>query len=634
MGNLQTKWAGTETQPSQSNSPPPSSLPNTRLAPLSSPPSHHHQTSSSSSLANGSGQQHPQPPLTPLSSHLSDRNQTPQEGALCGDLQGKLELKDEGGVGVESLDKVSIFGEKGANGEGVEVDDHRDIEGWESNSWEDDCVRARVRVSVNDGDGDGDGVGAEKRKKRSQYPKKPEAPDCVFYMKGTCKFGSNCKFNHSSDMKAKVAKQQSREREEPAERSGQTECKYYSTLPAAELNFLDLPIRPGEKDCPYYMQHGSCKFGGDCMYNHPDPTVEGFDPPSPARVNDTSSFVPMMLSPAQVSSQGSYWNAYQEPIYPSVVSMHPPTHIMNNPAINTNTSPHQQRMQVGVDEFAEIPEDSKSKSKRKKNKLASLPPSNLNDKSLPLGPAVGSSSALSSSLPLTHEAATLLPNQTKGSRSMRCEVCKINCNSKDVYEKHISGKKHLKNMEINANTMLANGGNNVGNIVRNSQDVYNKHIAGKKHVAQVALMSNNGIGPWNKAPKKIKVMQPVWCDTCKITCNNRDMYASHLVGKKHLNNLEKQSKPEANANAGKLLIGPQEKPNADKPKSNKAKDLDIEAKKLKVVEGGTAADSVRMCTLCNVVCNSETVFNAHLAGHKHASMVKEQTLESSGTTAS
>ncbi|MED6194346.1 hypothetical protein PIB30_027735 [Stylosanthes scabra] len=302
--------------------------------------------------------------------------------------------------------------------------------------------------------------------------------------------------------------------------------------------------------------------------------------------------------------------------------------------------------------------------------------------------AVGSASALSLTYDgtwlqqnFTHEATILLPAQTKGSKSMRCEVCKIDCNSKDVYEKHISGKKHKKNMQINANPMLANGGNNVGsevkkrklsnggapvdsakvctvcNIVCNSQDVYNKHIAGKKHAAQVALMSNNGIGPyiaafksqgigpWKKAPKKIKVMQPVWCETCKVTCNSRDMYASHLVGKKHLKNLEKQSKPKASANAGKLLTGPQEKPNADKvkseekpdsdkPKSKKAKDLDIEAKKLKVVEGGTAADSVRMCTLCNIVCNSETVFNAHLAGHKHASMVKKQTLESSGTTAS
>ena len=33
--------------------------------------------------------------------------------------------------------------------------------------------------------------------KKYQYPVRPEAEDCSFYLKtGTCKFGSNCKFNH------------------------------------------------------------------------------------------------------------------------------------------------------------------------------------------------------------------------------------------------------------------------------------------------------------------------------------------------------------------------------------------------------------------------------------------------------
>lgn len=34
-------------------------------------------------------------------------------------------------------------------------------------------------------------------KRRYQYPVRPEAEDCSFYLKtGNCKFGSNCKFNH------------------------------------------------------------------------------------------------------------------------------------------------------------------------------------------------------------------------------------------------------------------------------------------------------------------------------------------------------------------------------------------------------------------------------------------------------
>ncbi|XP_016189818.1 zinc finger CCCH domain-containing protein 43 isoform X2 [Arachis ipaensis] len=351
MGNLQTKWAASTVQPSESNS----------------------ASSSSSLFTNGSGQQHPpQPPRAPLSSP-SDHHQTSQEGALCGDLKGKLELKGEGRVGVETLDQVLNFGQQGVNG------DDRDIEGSERNSWEDDYVNESVY--------DGNCVGAEKRKKRG------------------------------AGRKTKVAKEQSQERQEPSERSGQTECKYYPSLPAAELNFLDLPIRPGEKDCAYYMQHGSCKFGENCKYNHPNPTTGGCDPPpmydnvgsisfsgvlqqsassgsSPGTVNKTSPFLPMMLLPTQVSPQDSDWNAYhyQAPICPCVMSMHPPTHVKSYPAIETNAyTPQQNQIQVGVDEFAEIPGDSKPKSKRKsrckKNKLASLPPCNLNGKGLLLRPA-------------------------------------------------------------------------------------------------------------------------------------------------------------------------------------------------------------------------------------------------------
>ncbi|KAK7304672.1 hypothetical protein VNO77_42557 [Canavalia gladiata] len=291
----------------------------------------------------------------------------------------------------------------------------------------------------------------------------------------------------------------------------------------------------------------------------------------------------------------------------------------------------------------------------------------------------------------TNDATVMLPNQTTVTKPIRCEVCKIDCNSKDVYEKHILGKKHKRNLQVQTNptkTLLAgpshasvqshtnkgkvsvgavgkelkskeqellNGGATTDsgkvctlcNVVCTSQDVYNKHLAGKKHAAQVGLMSSDGVGPyiasfkrqgvgpWKIAPKKIKVDQSAWCDVCKIKCNSRDMYFVHLTGKKHLKNLEKQSKPKIEAGVGtatanasdqatNLIIGPQEKPGTDKPKSQKAQEMDIELKKQKVVEGGAAAAAVRICTVCNVVCNSQTVFDAHLSGHKHIAMMKKQ----------
>ncbi|GAU38450.1 hypothetical protein TSUD_151730 [Trifolium subterraneum] len=401
-------------------------------------------------------------------------------------------------------------------------------------------------------------------------------------------------------------------------------------------------------------------------------------------------------------------------------------------------------------------------------------------------PAVGSSheaSAVSASLPPAcyatwpypiygNDMKTMLPNQTKVSKAIRCEVCKIDLNSKDSYEKHIAGKKHKKNLQVQTNPTIASHVNvqcdtssiqgqllvgpvteqlehkkqvapsggapadsakvcSTCNVLCTSQDTYNKHIAGKKHANQlkivalllhcekvtgnqkrvvwemkttsisgelfgffiaaanslfdhemtatliamgamskcnaalvsvvtsrhdvivatvdyrgqksVRLISNNGIGPSSaefkrssvgplqKAAKKIKVAQSAWCEICKITCNSRDIYISHLAGKKHLKNLEKLSNPKTDAISGatttstakNTLIGPQEKPDTDKPTPKKAPEVDIETKKRKVVEGGAAVNDIKMCTLCNVVCNSQTVFDTHLVGQKHAAMVKK-----------
>ncbi|KAI5410196.1 uncharacterized protein LOC127085452 [Lathyrus oleraceus] len=259
-----------------------------------------------------------------------------------------------------------------------------------------------------------------------------------------------------------------------------------------------------------------------------------------------------------------------------------------------------------------------------------------------------------------NETTTMLPNQTKFTHALRCEVCKLDVNSRDSYEKHIAGKKHKKNLQSGIssfqvqaligpvvkqpetkNQVVQSKVCTTCNVLCTSHDTYIKHIAGKKHAAQVCLMSNGGIGPsiaefkrngvapFQKAAKKIKVAQSAWCETCKINCNSRDMYITHLAGKKHLKNLEKLSNPKidvgtsSTATASNTLIGPQEKPGTDKPKATKASELDIEAKKRKVVEGGTAVNNVKTCTLCNVVCNSETVFNLHLVGQKHAAMVKK-----------
>ncbi|PRQ16292.1 putative transcription factor C2H2 family [Rosa chinensis] len=182
------------------------------------------------------------------------------------------------------------------------------------------------------------------------------------------------------------------------------------------------------------------------------------------------------------------------------------------------------------------------------------------------------------------------------------------------------------------------------NVTTHSPDVYKKHLAGKRHAAQANLMhrraglnsapaiqsKSNGI--WKKDPNKVKLVQCVWCEFCKIYCNSQDVYVKHIVGRKHQRNLDQLEKlknkgtaPTTNVPSGARnpQIGPMEKTSQSKAPSQE----DLEMKKQKVIRGGAAAGEVRTCNICNVVCNSQIAFSFHLSGQKHAAMVAKQPLE-------
>ncbi|KAL3617542.1 hypothetical protein CASFOL_037863 [Castilleja foliolosa] len=215
--------------------------------------------------------------------------------------------------------------------------------------------------------------------KRIRYRMRPDAEDCAFYMRsGTCKFGSNCKFNHPPRRKNQGVKERANFNEESSERARQGECKYYLS-PAGckygtncrfshgsdksfmsshslEFNFLGLPIRPEEKECPSYMGTGTCKYGASCRFHHPEPTtVGGTDSPSgygvdgsipsqhvsssisswssPRALNETSSFTPVIFSQTQgAPTSESDWNSFQTATYPTSENSlpTPPAFSLNN----------------------------------------------------------------------------------------------------------------------------------------------------------------------------------------------------------------------------------------------------------------------------------------------------------------
>ncbi|XP_068309253.1 zinc finger CCCH domain-containing protein 67-like isoform X1 [Pyrus communis] len=353
---------------------------------------------------------------------------------------------EEGGEGVEEEEKsygaqeVEIVNGEKNERQSEQSEQSDGGEGWGGNQgWEEDGGGVEEKKAVE----------TQESNRRYQYPVRPEAEDCSYYLKtGSCKFGSNCKFNHPVRRKPnQVPKERVKDKDESAENPSQTECKYYlrsggckygencryshsrekpSVAPVLELNFLGLPIRPGERECPYYMRNGSCKYASNCRFNHPDPTTTGgSNPPSgygnggpaslqgasqstvapwsaPRPLNEAPVYSTLMIPPPQVvSSQNSEWNGYQAPAYVPERSMPArPPYMMNNSVAETNIYkqyPHQNQ----VEEFPERPGqpicnyflrtgDCKFKSNCKyhhpKNHTAVAPPVIFSDKGLPLRP--------------------------------------------------------------------------------------------------------------------------------------------------------------------------------------------------------------------------------------------------------
>ncbi|KAL7152838.1 hypothetical protein ABFS83_04G125200 [Erythranthe nasuta] len=280
------------------------------------------------------------------------------------------------------------------------------------------------------------------------YPSRPDAEDCSFYMKfGSCKFGQSCKFNHPPRRMNQGIKQREYHRDENFERVGQGECKYYLTPDGCkygrdcnyshgsqkteEFNFLGLPIRTGEKECSYYMRTGTCKYGSNCRFDHPEPSaVVGADSPSgygnggsltsklvssssvsswssPREFNATSPFTSVTFPPTKViANSNREWEGYEAATYPTSESglpAPPAFAVENRPTeINLSTPYHYQQNMV-VEEYPERPGepecnfylktgDCKFKSNCKfhhpKSRFSNAKPYSLpvNNKGLPLRP--------------------------------------------------------------------------------------------------------------------------------------------------------------------------------------------------------------------------------------------------------
>lgn len=116
---------------------------------------------------------------------------------------------------VEGNDLGSVREGDGDEGNGLGIvikgdeDEEKDgkvsVEDEYQNDWAHEENDGNVASKYGDGVTNFDRGNLSNNRRRTNYPMRPDAEDCTFYMKfGSCKFGLNCKFNHPPRRKNQV----------------------------------------------------------------------------------------------------------------------------------------------------------------------------------------------------------------------------------------------------------------------------------------------------------------------------------------------------------------------------------------------------------------------------------------------
>ncbi|XP_074292693.1 zinc finger CCCH domain-containing protein 8-like [Silene latifolia] len=203
------------------------------------------------------------------------------------DVKVDVEVGDVNGVGDECRDHESNV----VTEEGTLVQQFERLE-FRNNESDGAKIEEENREDEKQGEYDDGEVG---KKQVCPLPLRLYAVDCSHYLKtGTCKFGQNCRFNHPSLRVYQPVANKEKGFEQSNGSSGdagKVECKYQTqgrckygdacrnnhSAPKVDeerlkLNFLGLPLRPTAQECTFYLRNGSCAYGINCRFHHPDPS--------------------------------------------------------------------------------------------------------------------------------------------------------------------------------------------------------------------------------------------------------------------------------------------------------------------------------------------------------------------------
>ncbi|KAL4592995.1 hypothetical protein LXL04_006006 [Taraxacum kok-saghyz] len=114
-----------------------------------------------------------------------------------------------------------------------------------------------------------------------------------------------------------------------------------------------------------------------------------------------------------------------------------------------------------------------------------------------------------------------------GEKIAWCELCRVDCTSKEILETHKNGKRHQKNLQM-----------------KETEKDETEEAAEKKPWMKRKAKGGGGGGGGKRQrqqqqQQQRRVVIPLMCDLCNVKCDTQEVFDRHVGGKKHIAKLKR-----------------------------------------------------------------------------------------------
>ena len=115
-----------------------------------------------------------------------------------------------------------------------------------------------------------------------------------------------------------------------------------------------------------------------------------------------------------------------------------------------------------------------------------------------------------------------------GEKIAWCELCRVDCTSKEILETHKNGKRHQKNLQMKETE-------------KDETEAADDDKGKKQWMKRKAKGGGGGGGGGGgkRQRQQGRVVIPLMCDLCNVKCDTQEVFDRHVGGKKHIAKLKR-----------------------------------------------------------------------------------------------